>query len=445
LKQRAVNRGETVLLSQQQNEKMCRVGASTPMGNALRHYWIPVATSDELVADGDPVVADVVGERLVAFRNSKGQVGVVAEACCHRGVSLLLGRVENCGLRCIYHGWLYAPDGKVIETPNILDERLKERISHRAYPVAESGGLVWAYLGPDQVPPPLPDLPFVRVPERHRFAGRHFVEANFVQVQEALVDSTHLGFLHRSSLAKLADATETDESLRQGTVMLDDLTPRFETQGTKFGFRYAAVRTVTDNGGSLHDVVRVTPWIAPFTILNPAGSIATLVVPMSDERTAFYHVFFDPDLPVSESPYREQCIDFAGLEPEHLSKFSLLPKSDVKTAKPARANRWLQDRAAMTAGKSFSGFPGIVVDDAAMAGSATPVRSREVEHLSHADLGVAQLYRSLLQLADAAANGDRPVGADIGDKLHPVLGYQSDLKPDESWQADCVGQCETLV
>lgn len=419
------------MLTSEANEKMCRVSAGTPMGDALRHYWIPAARTEDLVSDGDPVIADLLGERLVAFRNSEGQAGIVAEYCCHRGASLLLGRVEQCGLRCIYHGWLFSPDGTVLETPNVADPRFKDRIRHKAYAVREAGGLVWAYLGEPGTEPPLPHMPFFDVPEENRFAVRHVNNANFVQVQEALVDSTHLGFLHQSSLARLQAATATDDSLRQGTVMLEDLAPRFETEQTPYGFRYAAIRSVPDAQGDVHDVVRVTPWIAPFTTLNPAGTIATIVVPMSDTQTAFYHLFFSDDQPLSQSPHRDQCISFAGLEPEQLARYGMIPGEAGNIEKPSRANRWLQDRQSMRDGTAFSGYPGIIADDAAMSGSAGPVRSREIEYLSHADLGVTRLYRSLLEIAGSA--GTKPRGANIGDGLKGVRGYQATLAPGERW------------
>jgi phthalate 4,5-dioxygenase len=424
------------VLDHETNEKMCRVGAGTPMGDALRHYWIPAISSDELVADGDPMPVDLLGETLVAFRNSEGQVGIVVEQCCHRGASLLLGRVENCGLRCIYHGWLFAPDGKALETPNVADPRFKDRVRQRAYPVREAGGLVWTYLGAaDSEPPPFPDMSFMTVPAENRIVVRHVDQANFVQVQEALVDSTHLGFLHQSSVAKLQQAAKPDDDLARRSVLLEDLAPRFETQATEYGFRYAAIRVVPDGQGGTSEVVRVTPWIAPYTILNPAGTIATIVVPMSDTETMFYHVVFSADLPLSQSPYREQVTGNGGVSGEQFERFGLKPQHDPAKPRPSRANRWMQDRESMRNGSSFSGFPDIIVDDAAVSASARPLRSRTIEYLSAADLGVARLYRALLEIADSGKNGTRPTGVDAGESLRGVNGYQVGLAPDEDWKA----------
>src|SRR5579859_284587 len=140
---------EDRMLSREDNELMCRVGPGTAMGAAFRRYWIPaLQTSDIPEADGAPVLVELLGERLVAFRDTDGNVGLLEEACCHRSASLMLGRVEQCGIRCVYHGWKFAVDGKVLETPNVADPKFKTRFKAKAYPVEEAGGLVWAYLGP---------------------------------------------------------------------------------------------------------------------------------------------------------------------------------------------------------------------------------------------------------------------------------------------------------
>src|SRR5712671_6566934 len=125
------------------------------MGNAMRRFWIPAMLSSELPQSGrDPLHVELLGESFVSFRNEKGEIGLLDEACCHRGASLTVGRVENCGIRCIYHGWLFSPTGTVLETPNVTDPRFKDRVKARAYPVREAGGLIWTYLGdPAQLPP----------------------------------------------------------------------------------------------------------------------------------------------------------------------------------------------------------------------------------------------------------------------------------------------------
>ena len=136
------------MLSKQDNEIMCRVGPDTPMGKAMRRFWLPAMQASELLdRDSEPRHLELLGEHFVAFRDTNGNVGILAEACCHRGASLLIGRVEDCGIRCIYHGWKFAHDGTVMETPNVNDPRFKERFRQKAYPVKEAGGLIWVYLG----------------------------------------------------------------------------------------------------------------------------------------------------------------------------------------------------------------------------------------------------------------------------------------------------------
>ncbi|HEY5271744.1 MAG TPA: Rieske 2Fe-2S domain-containing protein, partial [Acidimicrobiales bacterium] len=145
------------MLSHEENDYLCRVGPGTPMGAALRRYWIPACLSADLPeADSDPVRIRRVGEDLVAFRDTNGVVGILDEQCCHRGASLAFGRVEECGIRCLYHGWKYAVDGTILETPNMADSRYRQAIKAPAYPVCEVGDIVWVYLGPPELIPPEP-------------------------------------------------------------------------------------------------------------------------------------------------------------------------------------------------------------------------------------------------------------------------------------------------
>ena len=149
------------MLTRAESELICRIGPGSQMGAVMRRYWLPALSSSELPEPGgDPVHVELLGEHFVAFRDSEGRVGLLDEACCHRGASLLLGRVEGCGIRCIYHGWKYAVDGKVLETPNVPDGKFKDRIRARAYPVREAGSLIWTYLGPADLQPSFPEWPW---------------------------------------------------------------------------------------------------------------------------------------------------------------------------------------------------------------------------------------------------------------------------------------------
>src|ERR1700691_2309415 len=149
------------MLSREANERLCRVGPRTPMGNMLRRFWTPICTSAQLPRrDCDPLVARLMGQTFVVFRDTLGRVGVLDELCMHRGASLALGRVEDCGIRCIYHGWKFSVDGTVLDIMNSPDERLKQRLKATAYAVREAGGIVWTYIGPREAEPPFPQHGF---------------------------------------------------------------------------------------------------------------------------------------------------------------------------------------------------------------------------------------------------------------------------------------------
>src|SRR5207248_10812408 len=148
------------------NELICRVGPGTPMGAILREYWMPALLSDEVVIDGDPLRLKLLGEDLIAFRDTDGRVGMLGVHCPHRGASLFFGRNEEGGLRCVYHGWKFDVSGNCLDMPNEPSESsFKNRVHQTPYPCREAGGMIWTYMGPLTEPPPLPELEFTLVPD----------------------------------------------------------------------------------------------------------------------------------------------------------------------------------------------------------------------------------------------------------------------------------------
>lgn len=225
------------MLSKEDNETISRVSPGTPMGMAFRRFWLPALLSEELPhPDCDPRRVQLLSEDFVAFRDSSGKVGLLDEYCCHRGASLTLGRVEEGGLRCIYHGWKFAVDGTVLDTPNVVDPRFKERIKARAYPVREVGGLVWVYLGASELMPEFPKWPFLNAPSSNRLAVYAVISCNYVQVIEGLVDSSHLSVLHTSPL-KTTSGSELDFAKKTEHMQFNSA-PRIEVEDTDFGFHY---------------------------------------------------------------------------------------------------------------------------------------------------------------------------------------------------------------
>jgi phenylpropionate dioxygenase-like ring-hydroxylating dioxygenase large terminal subunit len=421
----ARSEGSRKMLSREDNELMCRVGTGTAMGTALRRYWLPALQSSELPEPGgDPRRVELLGETFVAFRGSDGRVGILDEFCPHRAASLVLGRVEDCGLRCIYHGWKFDADGKVLEAPNVSDAKFTQRLKARAYPVQEAGGLIWTYLGVAAECPPFPAWPWLKVPARHRLTSLHRLNCNFVQILEGLVDSTHLNVLHADGLRSSA-ATEL-EWAQHARLLATDGAPKLEAARTPYGFRYAALR----EGGH----TRITAFAAPCTVFNANGDIVTLVVPASDERSSFYHVFWDEARPIGEEPLRTEHLKFLGLDRDTLEKAGITPDLASTSRAPSYANRFHQDRALMHSGSSFSGLPGVIAEDVAVSVSAGPIRDRTREMLSAADAGVSMLHRVLLACANAALRGAEPIGVGTDIDTSVVEGKTIYLKGSQSWQ-----------
>ena len=198
----------------------------------MRRYWLPALEAAELPhPDCDPKHVELLGEHFVAFRDTEGRVGLLDENCCHRGASLLLGRVEECGIRCLYHGWKFAVDGTVLRHPNVPDPKFKNRIKARAYPVREAGGLIWVYLGPAEKCPPFPDFPWMRVPASNRINTFAVVSCNFVQVMEGLFDSSHLNILHDYGMAMTGSSALT--FAQKVNKMQHEAAPRIEAEETR--------------------------------------------------------------------------------------------------------------------------------------------------------------------------------------------------------------------
>lgn len=418
------------MLSKADNDLICRVGPDTPMGKAFRHYWLPVMLSSELPdAGGAPFPVEVCGERLVVFRDTSGALGALAEHCCHRGASLLLGRVEDCGIRCIYHGWKFAVDGTVLETPNVVDPRFKDRFKARAYPIRDAGGLVWVYLGDPANAPPLPRWAFMDVPESHRLPVIAVVNCNYVQLMEGVVDSSHLSILHTVGL-KATDAADLDFAKKTNHMQFD-AAPRMEAEETDFGFHYVALRR-NDRGAQSVTEARVAPYVAPCFVLNPNGDLFFSFTPINDERVLFFHLWWSEDKAFGEEPLRSQQLSFVGLDDETLAEFGMTRETSADPDRPQRGNNFLQDREAMRRGH-FTGFPNFTQEDAAVSMSGGPIRDRTKEMLCHADIAITRLYRSLMKCAHQAAAGQEPVG--VHADVSTIVGACGALKDGDDWRA----------
>jgi len=413
------------MLSRQDNEMMCRTGPDTPMGAAMRRFWIPVLQLSEMPPAGaDPRPLQVMGENFLAWRDQQGRAGLFAEACLHRGASMALARVEDGGLRCVYHGWKFGVDGTVLDTPNVADPRFKERIRGRTFPVREAGGFLWAYLGPRGEEPEFPRLPFMDMPEANRINTYAVVNCNYVQVIEGLVDSSHLTVLHASGLAK-TNGVELDFA-KNVSHMQFDASPAIEADETDFGFHYVAMRQMGEKR-----MARIASFIAPCFVANPNGDLWFAVVPVNDERCNFFHVWWNAKKEIGLEPMRTQQLSFVGLDGPTLAKYGMTRETCDSDLAPSWKNGYRQDKAQQRAGH-FTGYDSFTQEDGACSISSGGIRDRSQELLSTADVAISRLYRTLLGCAKAAREGREIPGlrADVG----RVVGVSAPIDPDQDWR-----------
>ncbi|MFV2175679.1 Rieske 2Fe-2S domain-containing protein [Actinomadura sp. LOL_016] len=420
------------LLSPQDNERLCRIGPGTDMGRVMRRYWLPVELGSNLAAGGAPRSVRLLGEDLVVFRDSAGRVAVMDEYCPHRGASLALARNEECGLRCIYHGWLIDGRGRIVDIPNEPEpDRLREKVRHTAYRAEELGGVVWAYLGPPELELPVPRFEWTGMPSEHVAIMRLRVDCNWVQVLEGLVDSSHAGFLH-SDHVRPVTRTAAPEGGTQvdwedgGRIQRpsDDQRPRMEVQDADYGFRSAAIRrTLWDPDRKKY--VRTTLFVAPvYTVLPaiPGWGTMQFPVPLDDEHTMFYNIQYCYEQPVDEEYLREK----AGCPPED--------SGDDPHPVRRRENRWQQDRTAMQSGASWSGIDGIMLEDLAVQESMGPIYDRSREHLGATDRAVTHMRRVLLRAADSVGRGEAPIGASPDIAHERLRADDRVIDIDQPWQ-----------
>jgi len=394
------------MLSKEKNELLCRVEGDAAMGQLMRRYWTPALASKDLVAGGAPKRVRLYGEDLVAWRAPDGSLGLIDEFCPHRGVSLVLARNEECGLRCIYHGWVLNGEGKVLETPaEGADSTMHERIQVANYRIAEAGGIVWAYLGPAKDEPPLPDFEFTRLPDTQVIILRAREHANWAQCLEGAIDSAHSNYLHSNGIRASTNVGAVTEHGKGEHLSRpsNDGAPRLDVEAMPYGFRYAAIRKpVLD--ADRNKYVRVTLFVAPNSSMIPAakgwGSMQ-FFVPTDDHHTMFYYIVWK----------RDGAIDDATIE-QYNTNMGLHVGSDLDedfVSIRKRENTWMQNRDLMMRGESFSGIHGINMEDIAVHESMGPIYDRSKEHLGASDLAVIHFRRQMIEAAEEfSASGKTP-------------------------------------
>jgi phenylpropionate dioxygenase-like ring-hydroxylating dioxygenase large terminal subunit len=376
------------MLSREENELLTRTSSGTRMGELIRRYWIPALLSEEIPGpDCPPVRVRLLGEDLVAFRDSQGRVGLLDEFCSHKRASLFYGRNEECGLRCIYHGWKYDVEGNVVETPaEPADSQLRYKVRHKTYPCHEAAGVVFAYMGPKNKVPLFPNYPWLIVPPNHVIVTKFFLECNYLQALEGDCDTSHTAYLHRGN--------------RGGGVLAprEDPAPTFEVEHTWCGIRAAAIRRI----GPDKKNVRVSTFAMPAIGSVPIGKtingkldgfLVVYQIPSDDHTTWRYNFRFKRHEPMTAEEHYFDKIQ-VGLD------YRLIAN---------RGNGYLLDREKQRT-TNYTGIEGFATQDACVTESMGSICDRTREHLGASDSYVIALRRFLLKAVRDFQQGIEPPG-----------------------------------
>ena len=414
------------MLTSAENDLLCKVEGDSPMGQIMRYYWIPACLSEEIAEpDGRPIRLRLLGENFVAFRDSSGHVGVMDELCPHRRASLVLGRNEECGLRCLYHGWKIDRKGNLVDMPSEPENSpLKEKVKHRALPVQEWCGVVWVYLGNAESAPEFQPPAWAPEQDTKVSMARITIPCNWAQILEGAIDSAHSSSLHSSDMvpSRVAQAEADNEGWYRPST---DKNPSMRTKPTEWGFHYAAIRRPIKNADT-HNYVRTSVFVAPITVLIPPNgsyNVANVNVPIDNENTAFYFIAWGEGCPDVDSWRR-----FLGAEPGVDLNENWEPKRQL-------ANAFLQDREKMAEG-DFTGIKGIPNQDMAMWVTMGPITDRSHDTLGASDGAIVQFRRQMMeevkkykeQRGDYEASVFRKHGSEI------TPSWQGVIPKDVDWE-----------
>jgi phthalate 4,5-dioxygenase len=423
------------MLSKEDNEILTRVGPGTPMGKLLRRYWMPALLSNEVPEpDCPPVRVRILGEDLVAFRDSEGNVGLFQQACPHRGASLFFGRNEEAGLRCVYHGWKFEVTGACVDMPSEpVESNFKTKARAGAYPTHESGGIVWTYMGPPEKMTGFRDFIGHNLDQDQWRASKTISDCNWVQGLEGNLDTAHISFLHRTLADFHLEADETDRpgypsDITTTVIRGRDQAPRLEVEDTWYGFRYAGVRTTP--AGYTH--VRVTDFILPFmsyiSTVPVGGDNCLMMVPIDDH--SFFRISFATK-PAMVAP------GLQGLSASAQGARAGQPRSGPPPSpfpeRQSLKNDYFIDREAQR-NVSFTGIRGIPQQDMAVTESMGPIYDRTSEHLGSTDAAVIRMRRMLIKAAKDLEAGIEPPAVDPALPFERIRSAEKILEPGEDWR-----------
>jgi phthalate 4,5-dioxygenase oxygenase subunit len=383
------------VLSREDNELLTRTGPGSAMGTLFRRHWLPFMLAQELVADAPPLRVRLLGECLVAFRDSAGRPGLLGEHCPHRRASLYYGRNEAGGLRCVYHGWKFDVAGRCLDMPSEPPtSNFRNKVHAEATRVVERGGLLWAYLGPAEKRAELPEFEWLGVPAAQRYASRWVQDCNYAQALEGEIDEAHVSFLHRRF-----DAAGAAKTALTGGYFQEDTAPRYTVHEAPYGLACGARRSVTGE----QYLWRVNLFLMPcFTLIPPSDDphvrLFRAWVPADDEHTSVVCVTWRTDGPVREA----DRVQWQNGEAAHRK---VLPGTTTPVERAD--NHYLIDREAQRT-RSFTGIAGIRAQDAMVTESAGAIVDRTREHLGTSDKAVIAFRARLLAAARQLENGIEP-------------------------------------
>jgi phthalate 4,5-dioxygenase oxygenase subunit len=382
------------MTTREQNEFLTRTGPGTPMGDLFRQYWMPALLSEELPEpDCAPVRIKLLSERLLAFRDSEGRLGLIDEFCAHRGVSLWFGRNEESGLRCPYHGWKYDITGQCVDVPSEpVESGYCEKIKLKSYPLVERGGVLWTYMGPPVSQPPLPEFEFAMVGPKHRYISKRIQECNFL----------HRGAFARDPLRK--------DAVKSMQYNLQDFQVKSEVVESDGGL-LIGVRRNAENGNYYW---RITQWVMPcFTSIPPRADHPVhghFWIPMDDENCWVWNYDYHPMRELTDE-------EFQAMKNGYSIHTKLIPGTFIPVQN--KGNDYLMNRAAQKAGLVFSGIEGIAIQDSSVQESMGPIQDRSKEFLVATDRAIVKARQRLRKAAEAVQKGVPPPGLDPA--THRVL------------------------
>ena len=413
------------MLSVEENALLTHTNAGTPMGETMRRYWIPAVLSWEIPEpDCPPVRVQLLGEKLVAFRDTSGRIGLIDEFCPHRRVSMWYGRNEECGLRCVYHGWKFDVDGNCVEQMN-EPEPFCDKIRITAYPTVELGGVVWTYMGPPELQPPLPKFEWTQVPESHRVVTKVWQECNWLQALEGGIDTSHAPILHRT-----LRADSPLPGINFASPFVQGEAPKLVVENTDYGYRYFGVRPLGDD----EVFIRAYHYVLPFHQVRPhrtqggdAGSAGHIWVPIDDDNCMVWNWYYS----LGEAPLTEEDrrLRSSGNGPDDVD-FT----NEFRSHANARNNYHIDRQAQKT--ETFTGIRGVNTQDRALQESMGPIVDRSQEHLGPADRAIIVARQLLGQAIRTHQDGGAPLG--VEGSYYAVRATEGSMPNNADWKEACL-------